>query len=37
MIGEVFTIYGQKVKVVRNGQVVILRGNKAFNILGAEL
>lgn len=25
------------VKVVRNGQVVILRGDKAFNILGAEL
>ena len=25
------------VKVVRNGQVVILRDNKAFNILGAEL
>jgi len=25
------------VKVIRNGQVVILRGEKAFNILGAEL
>jgi len=25
------------VKIVRNGQVVILRGDKAFNILGAEL
>ena len=25
------------VKVVRDGQVVILRGEKAFNILGAEL
>ena len=25
------------VKVVRNGQVIILRDNKAFNILGAEL
>lgn len=25
------------VKVVRNGQVVILRGDKAFNVLGAEL
>ena len=25
------------VKVIRNGQVVILRDNKAFNILGAEL
>ena len=24
-------------KVVRNGQVVILRGDKAFNVLGAEL
>lgn len=25
------------VKVIRNGQVVIIRGDKAFNILGAEL
>ena len=25
------------VKVIRNGQVVILRGEKAFNVLGAEL
>jgi len=25
------------VKMMRNGQVVIVRGNKAFNILGAEL
>jgi hypothetical protein len=24
-------------KMMRNGQVVIVRGNKAFNILGAEL
>ena len=24
-------------KIIRNGQVVIVRGNKAFNILGAEL
>jgi len=25
------------VKVIRNGQVVIVRGNKTFNVLGAEL
>ena len=27
----------KSVKVIRNGQVVIVRGNKTFNVLGAEL